>query len=566
MQSWLNRLAAQAAFWHAESTFRRFQRCAAHPEHMQENALRAALRVIRGSEFARRYGLHRVRTRRELQRALPPQTYEDLRPYADRVASGETQAWLHPSQRPLMFASSSGTTAQSKLIPVTPAFVHDYRRGWNTWGLKALRDHPDAVLRAILQSSGRHDEWHTSAGIPVGAITGLMARMQKRVVRRFYTSHPALAQLTEPRHRQYAMMRLAIGRDVAFAITANPATLIQLARLADECAENLIRDVHDGRLDPQLVPEPVQRSAIEAGLRPDPVRAAAMSKLRATHGSLRPRDYWRLSFVACWTGGSMAHHLARLADWFGPVPTRDVGLLASEGRVSIPLADQSAAGVLDTQSASFEFIPVDQVDAPQPDCLLSEELETGREYAVVLSNRAGLIRYRLNDVIRVTGWWERTPIVEFLYRAGGVSSLTGEKLTENQVSAAMDRLGRAIGRTFEFVLCPTWGDPPYYRLTMSQPAGLELADAADRLLGEQNAEYRERRRGGRLGPVRVRLVDPSDFARLDHELITRRGGRSEQYKRPCLLLSSGEDERTFFWLGNFGEIPSGCAHPAMGES
>ena len=53
-----------------------------------------------------------------------------------------------------MFALTSGTTATRKFIPVTDQYLADYKRGWNIWGLKVFRDHPEVTLRPIVQMSG----------------------------------------------------------------------------------------------------------------------------------------------------------------------------------------------------------------------------------------------------------------------------------------------------------------------------------------------------------------------------------------------------------------------------
>ena len=232
----------------------------------QEQALRRALALVAPSEFGRQHALERVRCRADLRAALPLATYEDFRPYIDRVAAGDTGALFAPRQRIEMFATSSGTTAKRKLVPVTPEFVEDYRRGWNTFGLRLLVDHPASVLRAILQSSGRYDEGFTAAGIPYGAITGLMARTQKRIVRRFYVGHPKIPYIDDPVSRYYALMRFAAVRDVAFAITANPATLIRLAETANTHSERLIRDIHDGTLSADAVPDESLRPRAVSGL------------------------------------------------------------------------------------------------------------------------------------------------------------------------------------------------------------------------------------------------------------------------------------------------------------
>ena len=550
MPSLLERLAARLAFWHASSVYRGFRADLARFPRTQERTLRRVLRTIGSGAYARRFGLQRVTAIRELRAAAPIATYEDLRPSIDRVADGDVGALFHPSCRIRMFATSSGTTAKRKLIPVTDAFVQQYRRGWNTFGLKMLRDHPDAVLRAILQSSGRHDEFATPTGVPCGAITGLMARTQKSVVRRFYVGKSEIALISDPRARYYTLMRFAAVRDVAFAVTANPATLIRLAEVANDDCELLIRDVRDGTVSAKLVSNAALRARLENHCRPDPARAREIEALVHEHGRLRPRDLWNLSFLACWTGGSLGHYLPIVATWYGAIPIRDIGLLASEGRVTIPLDDNSAVGVLDPHSGVFEFIPADEWDAPGAQALLPHELEAGRDYTVVLTNDAGLVRYRLDDVVRVHGFLDHAPLLEFLHRAGRVSSVAGEKLTENQVVVAVKAVCVSCGcGGVDFVLAPVWDDPPRYRVNVVGDVPAGFARQLDRALCASNEEYASRRKSLRLAELEFRRLDADALRRLDERLVASRGSTAEQYKRPHLLLDT-DDEAQLLLCGD----------------
>jgi hypothetical protein len=543
MASLLDRITARFAFLHARRVYARFARALADVDRAQQLALERVLHVVQDGELGREWGLRSVRNVADLRRAVPLTTYEDYRPTIDRVCAGDLPAMFSPGQRVHMFATSSGTTAQPKRIPVTTPFVEDYRRGWNTFGLKLLSDHPAAVLRGILQSSSRHDADRTAAGIPCGAITGLLARTQKRIVRRYYVGCPEIAHLPDPAARYYTLMRLGIVRDVAFAVTANPATLIQMARTANEQSETLIRDVRDGTLSATIVPDAALRQIIGRGLHPDPQRAAELERIRDGCGTLRPRDYWKITFLACWTGGSLGHYLGRLADWWGPVPVRDVGLLASEGRVSIPLADGTPAGVLDVTSGVFEFIPADSALGEAPETVTIGDLAVDREYAVVLSNTTGLLRYRLNDVVRVVGWQDGAPLVEFLYRAGRVASVAGEKLTENQAVAAVKSAAGSLGLAeFDFVLAPCWSDPPHYRLSCPLTEPAQLAETIDAALATQNDEYASRRKSGRLGGIEVRTLPQERFAAMQQRLADARRSTAEQFKPPALFTQDGEDD------------------------
>ncbi len=537
----IDRIMARLAYWHARRVYHRFCDALHDVQVVQQRTLRRVLVNVARSDYGRAHRLERVRTPDDLRRAAPLVTYDDLAGHIEQMCRGHSAALLSPGQQVHMFATSSGTTARRKLIPVTSEFIRQYRRGWNTFGLKMLSDHPEAILRPILQGSGRYDEYRTSAGIPCGAITGLLARSQKRIVRRYYVGPPALAEIPDPTAKYYVLMRLGVVADVAFAITANPATLIRMAQTADQHAETLIRDVHDGTIDPAILPDTALRAALGSHLRADPARAGELAELRRRSGHLRPADYWRLSFVACWTGGSLGHYLDRLRDWWGRLPVRDIGLLASEGRVTIPLEDDTPAGALDVQAALFEFIPLEHWHTPQPETLLAHELDVGGKYVVVLSNDAGLVRYRLDDVVRCVGHVGRAPLLEFLHRAGRVSSQAGEKLTENQLVGAVKEVQRELNLPeFDFLAVPRWADPPFYQVyhTAAEPA--DFARRLDAALRRQNEEYDSRRKSLRLDMLRTSAVDGELFARLDQLLIARRGSTAEQYKRPCLLTEHDE--------------------------
>ncbi len=540
----LYHMAARLALFHARQLYHSFRTALTDVDTAQQRSLDRVLTVIRGSEFAREHGLDHVRTVADLRRAMPVVDYEHYRPYIDRVADGHFKAMFGDGRPPRMFATSSGTTDKPKRIPVTREFEADYRRGWNAFGYRLIRDHYEPRVRAILQSSGRYDVGRTSAGIPYGAITGLIASTQKQIVRRLYVGRPEISHLSASGARQYALMRLGMSRDVGFVIAASPATLIQYARLIDAESEELIRDVRDGTISSRIVPDDAIRGRLESLVRPDPNRAAVLGKLRREQGGLKPRDYWRVGFIGCWTGGSMGHYLDQLSAWWGQAAVCDIGLLASEGRVTLPIDDGVPAGPLDVTSGVFEFIPIEDADAANPETRLPRELEVGRRYVVVLTNTSGLVRYRLDDVVLVRGLLGQAPLLEFLHRAGGVASVAGEKLTENQVIAAIQRSRSTLGQApFEFMLAPVWGEPPAYRLSYTGQIAPGFLDALDRALCDQNEEYESRRTSNRLGALQHRVVADSAFLCMDRRLLSERGCTPEQFKRPCLAIEPGDDDR-----------------------
>ncbi len=534
---------------HARRVLKRFLAGVRHATAVQERVLLEKVRRNAESDYGREHGFGAIRSYVDFARQVPLTRYEDLEPYIERVKAGALGAMFGPRQRVHMFAKTSGTTDRPKYIPVTTAFLNEYRRGWNAFGVKVITDHPGSILRPIVQVSSPMDEETSVGGFPCGAITGLMAATQKRLVRRYYVVPLDVAYIPDAAARYYAIMRFGVARDVAFLITASPATLLRLARTADERAEQLIRDVRDGTLDSALEMPGGIRAALTARLAPRPDVARRLEEIVERTGRLRPRDFWNLGFLANWTGGTMGLYLRDLPEYFGDVPVRDIGLIASEGRMSIPVEDGTPAGILNVADNFYEFIPADEYGKPEPTVLRSHELEVGGEYFILLTTSAGFYRYDLGDRVRVTGYCDEAPLIEFLHKGVHASSLTGEKLTEQQVVMAFDAVAGAAQCGRNFVVAPQWADPPHYRLHLE--AGqlddgqcARLAEGFDRQLATINVEYASKRTSGRLGQVKVNRTPTGWLTQRDQDIAARQRASNEQYKH-CYLLSEVDADADF---------------------
>ncbi len=526
---------------HVRSQLKGFLRATSKAAFVQERTLLSKIRRNAISDFGRDHNFSSIRSYEDFIAAVPVQTYEDHEPYIRRVMEGQTSALFGPGVSVLMFALTSGSTNKPKHIPVTPTFAKEYRRGWHIFGIKALLDHPQAFFKRIVQTASSMEEYRTPGGIPCGSISGLLASNQKRVVHKYYTTPALTAQIADAEARYYTIMRYAVPNDVGWMVTANPATQVKLASVAAENAEQLIRDIHDGTLTPPgEIPANVS-CELEHLLHPNTSRAKQLEILLAQHGQLLPKHYWNLGFLANWTGGTLSLHLQDFPHYFGDTPVRDIGLLATEGRMSIPMQDSDAHGVLDIEGSFFEFVDIDgQPDDPQAVCRC-HEVEVGRTYRILLTTSSGLYRYDIGDHVLVHGFEGQAPIIEFLHRGSRVSSITGEKITEWQVTQAFTRACSQLGLpSAHFVLAPVWGQPPYYRLHVQHPSDsvTNLASAFDDELRSLNVEYDSKRKSQRLGEIVTHQVTP---AMMDKRKASTRTA-NEQYKHQFLYTNPGDDE------------------------
>src|SRR5438132_3113872 len=391
-----------------------FEAATHRPREVQDELLRRILTYHAGTDFGREHHFASIRSPADFRRQLPIAGYEYFEPYVERVRRGDFNALL-ADRRVHMFALTSGTTAARKYIPVTPQYLADYRRGWNIWGLRAYWDHPEIKLRPIVQISADWDEYRTEAGIPCGSVTGLTAAAQKRIIRFVYCVPACVARIKDVAAKYYVALRLSLPRPVAMIIAANPSTLINLARAGDQEKESLIRDLYDGTLSARVEIPPPVRAALAWRIRRCRRRARELEAIAQRVGTLYPRDYWpQYCLLGNWTGGSVRAYLRHYPRYYGDKPVRDVGLIASEGRMTIPVSDGTASGVLDITSHYFEFVPEEEAGLANPAVLSAHEVEEGKTYFIVPTTAFGLYRYHISDLVRVTGFYNRTPQIQFL--------------------------------------------------------------------------------------------------------------------------------------------------------
>ena len=513
---------------------RRADRAAAEPERAQAAVLQALVRRNARTAFGREHGFGAIRTVAEYRRAVPLRDYEAFRPYVRRIVEGE--AAVLTAEPVTAFATTSGTTAEPKLVPVTAAWLARMAALVRLWMLGAQRDHPALLRRMSLTIVSPAIEGRTPRGVPVGALSGLLHRCLPAAVRRSQAVPYAAHLIVDSDARAFVLLRLGLVRAVSVIGTPNATTLVRLAQSARRHADGLLRAIHDGTLGipwPAFHEEPgldgrAAGRALGARLEPDPARA---------RGELRLQDAWpELALIGCWLGGTAGHHARRLAADYGDVPQRDLGLVASEGRVTLPVSDGMAAGPLALDAGFFEFIPEEAMEAADPPILLAHELEIGRRYGVVLSGLNGLYRYDLNDVVEMQGRHRRTPLLAFVRKGRDMTSLTGEKLHLNHVRAAVGQAEDATRvEVWQYRLIPDVDLCRYDLLVEPAEAGLDdigaetFARAFDEGLGRVNVEYAAKRRTGRLGAPRLAVMRPG-WAERQCRTEFAQGRREGQHK------------------------------------
>ncbi len=526
-----------------------FLRATRNGRAIQRQQLLEKVRRSASSAFGRDFSLDRLTTADAFRSRFPVLDYEAFAPYVQRVAAGEIGAMFPVGTRVLMFATTSGTTNVPKLLPVTQTFYDEYRASWQYWGTGVYRDHPCLLGLSTLQFSSHWQVSQTASGVPCGNISGLAAETRPAYMRSLFVLPSAVIRIMDHAAKHYAALRISLAsRHVGKLITANPSTLIEVAKRADREKEALIRDLFDGTLSDKLDISPAIRSALAGALRKCPARARELEAIVDRTGHLFPKDVWpQLTLLAVWTGGAVGIYLPQLKDFYGDLPIRDHGLSASEGRMTIPLSDGTQAGLLDYTSHYYEFIPEQEHGSKNPTILEAHELRPGDHYFILLTTSAGLFRYDISDVVRCEGYEGQVPLLSFMNKGKYFANFTGEKLSEHQVVQAMKESLQSLGLpSCTFTLAPVMRERPQYRLLLDSAEPVSdkdrLAQELQRRLEQLNIEYADKCRSGRIDAIEVHPVPAGTWEALRTERSGERGN-FEEYKHPCLTNDLGFIDR-----------------------
>ena len=544
-------LIVKAAAYVTGRRWTSWEKLCADPATVQNRLLMAIIQRNRSTAVGKDHGFAAIGCLEDYRKQVAISDYERLRPYVERAANGETQVLT--AEPALMFTLTSGSTGAPKLIPVTETSRANHRQLTRLWYYHANLDHPGLFRGKMLGVVSPAHEGKTAGNIPFGAASGLIYQSSPRWIQNAFALPHEVAEVKDFAAKYYLIMRLALAQDVSFIGTPNPSTILRLVECADQSKDEIIGDIRDGTISAGCDLTTAIRQTLESRLKKNPGRAAELERMVNHYGMLRPKDYWpRLKMIGCWKGGSVGVRLHELSRWFGEsMPVRDLGYMASEAQMTVPISDSGSAGILDVGANFYEFIPEADIDSTEPATLTCAELKEGENYYPILTTPGGLYRYDINDVVRVAGFFQQTPLIEFVRKGRDVTNITGEKLHVNQVIRAMELAQAVTGiapqhyRAFADVGQSRYAFMVEFNGTKPNENSLkQLLAALDANLRELNIEYAQKRASQRLKPPVLCVMQPGWYQRKASAAM-QRGGRDIQFK--AQLLSSTQEAASETW-------------------
>ena len=450
---------------------RRFEAALDHPAAAQAAALARLVRAAAATQYARTHGLRTSDGVAAFRDKIPLCGYADLAPWIARQQAAPGGAVLTPG-RVRCYEPTSGSGGTVKQIPYNTALLRSFRSLFAVWA-------DDLLRHSLRPRSGR---MFASVSPRFGvAAQGLaddrdyLGPIQRLLLGRFLlTPASGATDLAQFRHQLAVALLSCPGLEVISIW--NPSYLLVLLDWVEQREASLLRAL------------PMQpRRVLENEANPWPL--------------LWPQ----LQLVSCWTAAAAAAPARALARRLPQALLQGKGLLATEAPLTVPLhAADGCVPLLDEVFLEFE-----QADGS---CRLLHELETDAEYALVVTQSGGLLRYRLGDRVRCNGFYHATPRLEFLGRSDAVADLVGEKLHEDSVAQALQSVfGDACALLLP--LQPEQGQP--YYLCLAEQAVPDAATALETQLCKA-LRYAEARALQQLQPLRIAVLPQLRVQLLDY--------------------------------------------------
>ena len=504
-------------------------RRARRPRQTQTNVLRKIVSANQNTQFGIEHGFADIRTPEDFRQRVAVQDYEKLRDYIERQRhTGEPALTAEP---PLFYAQTSGSTGKPKYIPVCASALRLYRAEQALFTYLQYRACPAAFSGKALGIMGSAVEGGLDSGHNVGSVSGYLYESLPSAVQSRFVVPPRVSTIADYDLKYLVILRLALASpDVSYLGSPNPSTFLRLLEVLNQKRDVLARSLETGTLPELDTLDPDTREVVGRRLQPDRARAMQLSG----NGPLTFARLWpQIALVTTWTGGSCGIALDKLRTAL-PAHTKvmELGYQSTECRGTIALDAETPFGLPPLHHHFFEFIRQDHWDSGRLEFRGLGELESNERYYILITTAAGLYRYFMNDLVEAAGRYRNTPLLRFVQKGKGVTSLTGEKLYEAQVIQAVHDTARRHGFAPGFFLLVAEEESSSYHLFLeTDDAGtssmLQTAAEVDQRLGELNVEYHSKRASGRLAPLRI--------ARLKH-------GTGEAYKAACVRAGQREGQ------------------------
>lgn len=469
------------------------ERYAQDADVIQRKQLHALLTTARRTEWGEKYAYKSIRTYEDFCRRVPVQTYEEVKPYVMRMINGQRNI-LWPSVV-RWYAKSSGTTNdKSKFLPVTPEILKGchYKGGFDCVALY-LRNTPDSHFfsKKGLILGGSHSPSPLNARSHCGDLSAVLLQNLNPLVNLIRVPEKRIILMDEWESKIQAIVENTWDQDVNSLSGVPSWMLVLIKAVLKKTGKQYLTEVW-----------PHMEVFFHGGISFEPYRDQ--------YKALIPSD--RMHYVETYN--------------------------ASEGFFGIQddPTDPSLLMMLD-YGIFYEFMPMSEVGRSHPTVLPLEAVETGKNYALVITTSGGLWRYLIGDTIRFTSLSPYKFVISG--RTKHFINAFGEELMVDNADKAIAMTCRKTGaKVKEYTAAPFFmldrakGRHQWFIEFDQMPPSLdEFARLLDDFLQKLNSDYEAKRyKEISLQPLEIIPAREGAF----YDWLKRKGKLGGQHKIPRL--------------------------------
>ena len=491
--------------------------------------------------FGKAHGFSEIRDTDAYRAHVPLSCYAD---YADEISAMRRGETMRLTAYPLRgYCQTSGTLGTPKYIPMTDPELERYSNYFMRYQDSILRNHGGKRLhvntfRTVPGSRGMEPLLFTEIYYRYMAEAGLLLADT-------FAGGLDLLFDPEPGDILYAKVWAAFAEPDIRVLESNfMYDLLNFFGYLEQHGAEILRAMRERR-----VPETVTISAhIRERLESMEIHPARLAEVEQAMEDgferIAPRLWKRLTLISGVSNHAFFTEDAALKRYVGDVSRFYLCYAASECYIGFPSELNRFGYVLMPRNGFYEFLPYGETDS-NGQTLLPQELEAGELYELVVTNFAGLYRYRMGDIVRIIGYRGQSPVLQFEFRKNQALNLDGEKLSILQLEHAMEQLPSfgIIPEQYCFGVSLDSLPGRYLAAFVLRDTAIPketLSERVDRLLREINADYDDLRRMQSIGCVRCLILSAEDY----NEFL-RQNGLKGGHNKPKHIAFGGFSERSF---------------------
>ncbi|KAJ1688122.1 hypothetical protein LUZ63_019512 [Rhynchospora breviuscula] len=546
-----------------ETVIEQFEEMTKDCKRVQRETLRKILEGNADAEYLRNFGLEGRTDEESFKKCVPLCTHQDVEPYIQRIADGHGSTILTGEPITSLSLSSGTTQGKPKFIPFNDELLESTIQIYRTSYAFRSREYPISNGKALQFLYGSKQTLTKGGIIATTATTNLFRngrfKSAMKDIQAQSCSPDAVIFGSDFNQSLYChlLCGLIYSNEVQFVFSTFAHSIVHAFRTLEQIWEDLCTDIRDGVLSERIT-DPSIRQAVSKVLYPNPELADRIYNTCVGSSNwygIIPQLWPNARYVSGIMTGSMEPYLKKLRHYAGHLPLMSADYGSSEGwigaNVNPSLPPEEATFAVLPNIGYFEFIPLERpigqelessaaVHYIESEPVGLTEVEVGKIYEPVLTNGAGLYRYRLGDVVQIAGFHNSTPELEFICRRSLLLTINIDKNTEKDLQLSVEEASKLLAEEkVEIVdftsLVDRSTEPGHYVIfweISSDTTDEVLSNCTNCLdLAFKDAGYMGSRKVNAIGPLELRVLRKGTFNKiLDHFLGL--GAAVSQFKTP----------------------------------